>query len=269
MNEKRVMKSFDELKFSDDFMFGKVMEDRELCRELLECLLQRPVGELREVQTQREFKFTEDGKPIRLDVYNEDIGGSVYDAEMQNLNKKSVEYHQLPKRSRFYQSSIDIDYLDKKHSYKSLPNCAILFICTFDPFMKGLCKYIFRYKCEEDNGIVLGDGTEKMFFNCSYKGEAIPGNLRRLYDYIETGYADDNLTNSLKNAVEQGRKNQEWRSQYMKEITLLQDAKDDRDYEKIEDMLRRGKTVEEIVDFCGYPYEQVKQVEKSLMQTVS
>ena len=37
--------------------------------------------------------------------------------------------------------------------------------------------------------------------------------------------------------------------------------------EKITYMLRRGKTVEEIVDFCGYPYEQVKEIEDSLLAT--
>ncbi|MGN1196987.1 MAG: hypothetical protein ACI4TA_05245 [Acetatifactor sp.] len=49
-------KSYEELTFVDDFMFGKVMEDRELCRELLECLLEQPVGELQEVQSEREVE---------------------------------------------------------------------------------------------------------------------------------------------------------------------------------------------------------------------
>ena len=35
---------------------------------------------------------------------------------------------------------------------------------------------------------------------------------------------------------------------------------DMRDTEKITDMLRRGKTVDEIVDFCNYPYEQVRGI---------
>ena len=39
---------------------------------------------------------------------------------------------------------------------------------------------------------------------------------------------------------------------------------DYRDKEKITDMLRRGKTVEEIVDFCDYPYEQVKEIADAL-----
>jgi hypothetical protein len=33
-------------------------------------------------------------------------------------------------------------------------------------------------------------------------------------------------------------------------------------------MLERGKTPEEISDFCGYELKFVKQVEESLMQTV-
>ena len=84
------------------------MEDSELCREVLECLLQHPINELKEVQTQRELQYSVDGKPIRLDLYNEDSGGRVYDVEMQNLNHKKPEDHQLPRRSRFYQASIDI-----------------------------------------------------------------------------------------------------------------------------------------------------------------
>ncbi len=42
-------KSYEELQFTDDFMFGKVLEDKELCRDVLECLLQEPVGTLQDV----------------------------------------------------------------------------------------------------------------------------------------------------------------------------------------------------------------------------
>lgn len=37
-----------------------------------------------------------------------------------------------------------------------------------------------------------------------------------------------------------------------------------RDTEKITDMLSRGKTVEEIVEFCNYPYKQVKEIASSM-----
>ena len=43
----------------------------------------------------------------------------------------------------------------------------------------------------------------------------------------------------------------------------LAEGREIRDREKITDMLRRGKTVDEIVEFCGYPYEQVRQIADS------
>lgn len=39
---------------------------------------------------------------------------------------------------------------------------------------------------------------------------------------------------------------------------------DMRDTEKITDMLKRGKTVDEIVDFCNYPYEQVRDIASAM-----
>ena len=292
MSAQRKIKSFEELRFSDDFMFGKVMEDNELCRQVLERLLQRPVGKLTEVQTQKEFKHTSEGKPIRLDVYNEDSEGKIYDAEMQNLNRKTVESHQLPKRSRYYQGSIDVDFLEKGNSYKKLPECSIMFICTFDPFEKGLCKYTFHERCDEKPEICLDDGTVKIFYNCSYKGEDIPDELKLFYDYVENGHPNDELSRKIEEAVDKGRCNETWRSQYMKERIYLQDARDEAyeegreegrvqgiEYGKkegaeaerkksIEDMLRRGKTVEEIADFCGYSKDYIKQVEESMLTKV-
>ena len=221
------MKPYEKLTFRDDFMFGKVMEDAGLCREVLECLLQRPVGELTEVQTQKEFKYIVDGKPIRLDVYNEDSSGEVYDAEMQNLNHKKAETYQLPKRSRYYQGSIDIDYMDKGNSYKRLPESNIMFICTFDPFKRGFGKYTFRERCDEDTDLVLDDGTQKIFYNCTYKGKDLPEDLIEFYDYVENGVIRSTLTKKIDEAVAKGRRNEIWRTQYMKEWAIIQDARDE------------------------------------------
>ena len=224
MSEQRLAKKFEELKFSDDFMFGKVMEDKELCREVLECLLQRPVGELREVQTQKEIKFTSDGKPIRLDVFNEDRAGVVYDAEMQNLNNHSIEWHALPRRSRFYQASIDVDFMNRGSTYDILPESNVMFICTFDPFKKGLYQYTFREKCDELQDLTLDDGTMKIFYNCCYEGDDIAESLKQLYEYIRFGKTESILTRKIDHAVTEGRRNEAWRTQYMKERLVIYDA---------------------------------------------
>lgn len=241
---KAFAKAYDELNFNDDFMFGKTMEDPKLCRDVIECLLQRPVGELSPTQTQKEYKYTVDGKPIRLDVYNKDSFGTIYDTEMQNLNHKKVEDLQLPKRTRFYQSSIDIDCLDKTGLYKDLPDSNILFICTFDPFECGLAQYTFRPRCDEDTELVLKSGTEWHYYNCTYKGDKIPEGLRDLYEYIRTGRPDNELTERIHSAVIKGRKNKEWRSAYMKEMVLLMDAREEGRAEERKNTERERKKAE-------------------------
>ena len=75
MAKERIrLKEYEDLTFSDDFIFGKMMEDPELCRKVLETLLQRPVGELQNVVTQKMLKQTKDGKKIHL-LTKELLGG--------------------------------------------------------------------------------------------------------------------------------------------------------------------------------------------------
>ncbi len=143
---------------------------------------------------------------------------------------------------------------------------------TFDPFGAGLSRYTFRECCEEKSELRLKDGTRKIFYNCCYKGNDLPEDVRKLYNYVEGGQPDSELTQKIEQAVDKGRKNAIWRTQYMKEWVIIQDAKEEgreegisiRDNEKITDMLRRGKTVEEIVDFCNYPYDLVEQINEKL-----
>ena len=115
------MKKYEDLQFSDDFMFGIVMGDDELCRKFLERLLQQPVDKLVTPEKQKEIRMTSDGKSIRLDIYTqESTSGTVYDAEMQKLGNKTLEELQLPRRSRYYQALIDTDMLVRGNSYKKL-----------------------------------------------------------------------------------------------------------------------------------------------------
>ena len=232
-------KCYEELRFTDDFMFGKVMEDKELCRDVLECLLGQPVGELQDVRTEREFRYTSDGKPIRLDVYTKDRD-TIYDAEMQNLNHRSVESLELAKRSRFYQSMMDTDFLQKGNSYRKLPEGKILFLCTFDPFGEGCAKYVFENRCEEKTGLMLRDGTVKIFYNCTCAGENLPETLRALYEYIMTGTKSDRLTGRIETAVDRARRNEKWRSEYMKELLHDDDVRMDARAEGREEGLAQG-----------------------------
>ena len=221
-----MVKRYEELTIADDFIFGKTMGDKVLCHDMLERMLQKRVGTLVDVQPQKEFQYTVDGKPVRLDIYARDRK-RIYDAEMQNRNHQSVKKLELPKRSRFYQSTMDTDHLRKGKSYRELPEGKVLFLCTFDPFGLGYAKYSFENLCREDRELCLNDGTEKIFYNCACDPERVPENLKELYDYIRTGKVGGDLTRRMDEAVCRARENEEWRSEYMKELLHDDDVREE------------------------------------------
>lgn len=95
------LKKFEDLDFTDDFMFCRVLEYHpEICRELAELITGRKVTKIVSVEKQKPIKPTSDGKGVRFDVYFSDEGSRVYDFEMQNQVKKN-----LPRRTRYYQSN--------------------------------------------------------------------------------------------------------------------------------------------------------------------
>ncbi len=189
-------------------------------------MLEEQVGELEDVQPQREFRYTVDGKPVRLDIYARDRK-RIYDAEIQNRNHQAVEKLELPKRSRFYQSTMDTDHLSRGKSYRELPEGKVLFLCTFDPFGLGYAKYSFENLCKEDRELCLEDGTEKIFYNCVCDPEKVPENLKELYDYIRDGKVGGDLTRRMNEAVLRARENEEWRSEYMKELLHDDDVREE------------------------------------------
>lgn len=56
------------------------------------------------------------------------------------------------------------------------------------------------------------------FYNCVSDAKDIPENLRELYEYIRTGKVGGNLTRRIDEAVARARKNEVWRSEYVKEL---------------------------------------------------
>ena len=143
------IKPFEKLKFHDDFMFGLVMQDKKLCREVLECLLGIKIRHLEYAEPQKDFTPLYTAHGIRLDVYVRD-GDTVYDVEVQNRNE-----HDMGKRTRYYQSMMDADSLLKGHVYSELKRCVIIFLCRFDPFKKGIPWYIPYSLLKSSNAILI------------------------------------------------------------------------------------------------------------------
>lgn len=120
-------KKYDELTLASDFLFCKIMQKPDICKEALERILGKKLSQIICTNSQQTIDLTYDGRGIRLDVKAIDMEGVVYDIEMQCIDTK-----ELPQRSRFYQSLIDQDLLEKGDDYEALSNTVIIFVCTFD-----------------------------------------------------------------------------------------------------------------------------------------
>ena len=219
-------KSFKELTFRDRFMFGQVMSDPEICREVLETLLGEKIGKLTSIEVEKALQYTADGKPIRLDILTRDDEEDIYyDTEMQNRNNHSDEEMALGKRSRYYQAIIDSVSVEEKRPYRSLSSLNVIFICTFDPFRKGRPRYTFQNRCDEDFEICLEDGVRKIFYNTTAENDVCPESVKSLYTYIETGAVTSQLTERIEERVKTIRSREDIEMGYWSMNAALQDER--------------------------------------------
>ena len=202
-------KDYSELDLTNSFIFSKVMTDERLCKRLLEIILGIDILRIEYIEAEKDMKFAPDGKGVRLDVYVDDKQGTVYDIEMQAIDTK-----ELPKRSRYYQSMIDLTVLEKGASYEDLKKSYVIFICMADVFDKGRYVYTFRNICVDDPSIELGDDETKIFLNPYGSGE-ISEELSEFFGYLREHKPTGEFTKALDESVTTAKGSAVWRKEYM------------------------------------------------------
>lgn len=208
---KKRIKEYNELDFTDDFMFCMILENNlELCKELLELILDIKLKKVELADSQKRIELTYDGKGVRLDVYVNDSENTVYDIEMQTTKQK-----ELPKRTRYYQGMIDLNSIQKGMDYSELKKTYVIFICLKDVFGKNLPIYTFNSICEQVHSIRLGDEATKVILNAEGSREGLSENMCRFLDYLIGKKATDSFTQKLQDAVDSAIAKKEWEVQYM------------------------------------------------------
>ena len=224
-------KPVEELTFTDDFMFGTVMKNKVICKGVLERLLHIKVGKIEYPSLQKTIAPFYESKGIRLDVYVSD-SERVFDIEIQTSIPPS-----LPKRTRYYQSLMDVDNLLRGQSYAELKENYVIFICTQDPFGKGLPVYEFRNICTADGTLFLDDKSYKVFYNVGAYGKEDEPELSALLEYLCKRRATSGFTQRIDELVEKAKRNEKFRSWYMS-LNIWKD-----------DLLREGSQLGEKIGF--------------------
>lgn len=257
-------KKYSELRFTDDFMFCKIMvSNPELCKELLELILDVKIKKIVFLDTQKTIEIKYDGHGIRLDVYLEDDKDTVYDLEMQTTEKRD-----LPKRTRYYQGMIDINLISRGTKYRELKKSYIIFICLSDPFKKNLPIYTFESKCNQNDKIILGDDAYKVIINAAGNRDGLSKDMTNFLDFLQgkgcSGILPTKIDSAVKDAIEAGI----WKEEYM--MTWDMKIAEEREDAAIEMLIRSGirhdisdeKIIEDLIsDFQFKKEEAVKVLE--------
>ena len=208
-------KTIEELTFTDDGMFQAVLHEPEICAEFIERLLHIKVKNVKYPKLEKQIAPYYTTKGVRLDVYLKD-DDKIIDIEIQSYPQEA-----LGKRTRYYQSMIDIDSLMKGQDYPELKESYILFICKEDPFKDeddkyfGLPCYTFKNICEENASVKLNDKSVKVIYNSSAYEKETDERIRNLLKFISTNEpGKDDFSNRLSSLVEKIKENEKFRSDY-------------------------------------------------------
>lgn len=268
------IKSFDELMFQDNFIFQKVMLKKHICKAVLERLLDISIKDIVYIHEEKNLDVRWDTKSVRLDVFVNDDKGTVFNIEMQT----SKDMEELVKRTRFYQSILDMYHIQKGQKYTTLNDSYIIFICTFPVFTGNRHKYTFKNVCIEDHDIALNDGATKLFLSTKGTQNDVSKPLQAFLDYIDGQEATDDLLRDIDDAVHEVKHCEAWKEEYVmlsmdyykywKEGMAegiaegLAQGKAEGKIEVVIQMLRKQLSLEMIAEVTKFTVEDVRKIAK-------
>ena len=270
--DKRIAK-WNKLTLRNNFMFRLVMEKQELCKKLIECILGIKIKSISYMEHEKSFEANLRSKGIRLDLFVIDEDGVAYDIEMQ-MDNSYKEF--LGRRTRYYVSTMDNNALKKGERYSQLRKSYVIFICTFDPFGRGLAKYTFNAICNEDHSLVLDDGVTRVFINTEGDRHRISKELASFIGYISTGEVTDDYTKDLDEEVRALRNDDGRERDYMTYMQTIMEHEDMAYSQGITQgisqankamaikMLKANKPYEEISEFTELTMSEIDELAASL-----
>ena len=269
-------KQIQDLTFIDDGMFQAVMHQPGISEKVIEDLLHVKVGKIVYPELEKTIAPFYTTKGVRLDVYLKDEN-RIIDVELQSYKQDAIG-----KRTRYYQSMIDIDSLMKGQDYSELLDSYVLFICTNDPFEKendkgfGLPCYTFKNTCAENEEVSLDDKSIKVIYNASAYEAVEDENLRDFLHFVSTNKPDENgFSKILADTVAKLKEDEIFRKDYaamnLHDRDIKKAAKEEGRNEKaVEAAINLLKmnilTTEQIAHVQGLSLEQILELQKTISE---
>ena len=258
---------FEDLTISNDFMFKEVMKSNKgLCKRLVGSIMQQDIEDIVYIETEKTLQPYYDSRGIRLDVILADKNHTRYNLEMQARNvisKAGVAL--LPKRTRYYQSVIDMDMLKQGENFDQLNPLVLIFICTFDFYKEGRYVYTFKSRCLENLELELANDVTVKLVNAKGKQGQVNDLLKNFLQYVMTNEPVDDFTEDVERQVWAVKNDKKAREEYMvlqakireHEIIAFEAGEAKKSRETALEMLKDGEPLTKIMKYSKLAKEDI------------
>ncbi|EFW30230.1 Rpn family recombination-promoting nuclease/putative transposase [Selenomonas artemidis] len=202
-------------------MFKLIMSYKRICKHLIERVLGIEVKDIAYIENEYPLKSTHESKGVRLDVFVADTAGSRFVLEMQVRNYGARE---IGRRSRFYQTTIDFDFLTTGEAYKDLGDAYVIFFCPFPLWGGERRVYTFENTCREDKNLTLQDGMTKVFLSSAGKPtDDIDPEVNDFLNYMNGILGDSPFIREIDEEIRRLKENGEKEELYMNFLMSIND----------------------------------------------
>ena len=248
-------KTWDELDFTDNFMFCKILQnDKDLCRRMLEILLGIEIDRVKVLESEKTIDLFYDSRSVRLDVYAKN-SKQAFDLEMQTCN-----YDNLLLRARYYQGAMDQEEMERSDDFSKLKDSYVIFLCKDDPI--GLGGYVYTKESffKEYPTEIYNDKTHIVFYNSRAFNKVEDKELRNVLEFIYNANSNSEFTDELVKSVDDAKVRPEWRKEYMKFSEVLKNNS----LKIAKNMLEDGVPIEKIIQYTNLKKEDIEALSKKI-----
>lgn len=269
------IKKWEDLQIYDNYIFCKVMQIPELCKEMLEILLGIEIEKIEYLESERHIENEYSSHGVRLDIFVRN-SNRIFNLEMQ-----TSDYTYILNRARYYHSAMDIDETERGVNYRDLKENYVLFICRDDPLGAEIPIYTKKTVFLETDAIPYDDKSRTVFYNANAWKKAEDPEIRAVLKFISILKAESEFTKKLEDTVDRVKSNSNYRSRYMTVAQEISWAKHEARVEglaegraegdknrlllQIKVKLAKNKSPEQIADEIELPVDETLELIKQVM----
>ena len=188
-NIEELIKQIQTMNLFNDIFTSVVFKDEGACLHLVRGLMQKPDLNIIAFRTQDNIPMLISKSP-RLDITAEDDKGTLYEIEIQRLEEPAPA-----RRTHYYASVMDSEFLRKGGTYDKLPEVYLFYISEEDIWHKGQTVYEVQQSLNFGTELMSYDnGMHTIYVNAEIDDGS---NIAKLMQYLKTAKAGDTSQGAL------------------------------------------------------------------------